>query len=198
MQVVVSDDRQTVVVFDSTTEAQYTMDEFVKIYGVESLPKEARKISEEEVRAIQKQVEEAEEKYLNAFLEYLDAVGKYIHLAKLDQNASDGVYPVQVVAYNYGHVGHFAQELDERNRARWSKLRALDLLSKSAGYLPLNDEGMQKIMKFFEDSDRRRYARANIRRMLKTGECLSIADLMRKRYQVEKKNQERSKSSLKI
>ena len=132
---------------------------------------------------------EEEKRYLNAFLEYLDATGVYIHLLKLQQNALDGVYPAQEVAYKYGHTGHFDQELDSRNRCRHIKLKYLNAASQKAGYLPMDDEGMAKVERFFEDADRRRYARDNIRRMLKKGECMSIADLMRKRYKVEKKNQ---------
>ncbi len=139
---------------------------------------------------------EEEKRYLNAFLEYLDAMGVYIHLLKLQQNALDGVYPAQEVACRYGHTGHFDQELDSRDRCRKIKLEYLNAASRQAGYLPMNEEGMRKVMKFFEDADRRRYFRDNIRRMLKNGECMSIADLMRKRYRVEKRNQERARNNV--
>ena len=198
MQVIVSNNRETVVVVDGELEQQYTMDEFISTFGEEALPESEKLITDARAHTEQKMLEEAEKKYLNAFLGFLDAVGVYIHLVKLEKNADDGVYPVQVVAYHYGHTGHFAQELDERDRNRWDKLRLMNATSQQAGYLPMDEVGMQKVMNFFEDSDRRRYARDNIRRMLKTGECLSVADLMLKRYRVEKKNQERSKSSLKI
>ena len=193
MQVIVSDNRETVVVIDGETEEQLTTREFIKIYGEDKLPKEKSGLPDKETRAMIEEIHKSERSYLNLFLEFLDADGKYIHLFKLQQNAQDGVYPVQQVAYQYGHVGIFDQELDDRNRGRWSKLRALNVASQCAGYLPMDEAGMQKVMNFFEDSDRRRYVRDNIRRMLKNDECMSIADLMQKRYQVEKKTRERSK-----
>ena len=191
MQVVVSDDKMTVVVINGRLEEQYTMEEFISTFGLEALPASERLITEQRLEAIRKETEETEKKYLNAYLEFLDAVGSYAHLSKLEKNVQDGVYPVRQVAYNYGHMGHFEQELAERDAARWNRLRFLNATSQRAGYLPMDEAGMERVMSFYEDQDRRRYTRDNVRRMMKTGECLSIGDLMRKRYQVEKKNQER-------
>lgn len=191
MEVFVSDDGKTVVVVNGDVEEQYTMEEFISTFGVDALPRQQRLITEQQAKAIEEQMEKDEKDYLNSFLDFLDAIGVYSHLVKLEKNASDGVYPVQVVAYDYGHVGHFAQEIDERDKARWDKLHFMNATSQRAGYLPMDEEGMKKVMNFFADGDRRRYARDNIRRMLRTGGCMSVADLMRKRYQVEKRNQER-------
>ena len=203
MQVFLSEDRTTVVTVEGETEVQHTIEEFVEIYGEDALPKEiANKEVKKDSSAIESKTETAldeadkeKKMYLRIFLEYLDANASYLHLAKLRQNVADGVYPAQVVAYDYGHIGKFEQELDDRDKRRWRKLRTLNSASQCAGYLPMSEDGMQKVMKFFENTDRRRYCRDNIRKMIERGECASIADLMTKRYEVEKKNRERSKKT---
>lgn len=203
MQVFLSEDKTTVATIEGETEVQHTIEEFIEIYGEEALPKEATSkevkkgagATEVKTETTLDETDKQKKMYLKIFLEYLDANASYLHLFKLQQNVANGVYPAQVVAYDYGHVGKFEQELDDRDRRRWRKLRALNSASQCAGYLPMSEDGMQKVMKFFENTDRRRYCRDNIRKMLDRGECVSIADLMEKRYEVEKKNQERKKQA---
>lgn len=184
MEIFVSDDKTMVVVLDGEKEEQLTMEEFISSYGEDML----LNVSKNDKR-------ELEERYLNVFLEFLRAEGKYVYFLKLRQNAEDGIYPAQEVAYRYGYTDIFDQELYDRNKQRKLRLRALNIASQRAGYLPMDNTGMEKVLTFFEDTDRRRYARDNIRRMLKNGECMSIADLMRKRYQVEKKNKDKAKKA---
>ena len=181
MEIFVSDDGTMVVVLDGEKEEQLTMDEFIAAYGEDIL-----------LSADKNDKEGLEKRYLNVFLEFLKAEGKYVHFLKLQQNAMDGVYPAQEVAYRYGYTDIFDCELYNRDKNRSLRLRALNIASQRAGYLPIDDNGMKKVMAFFEDADRRRYARDNIRRMLKNDECMSIADLMRKRYQVEKKRKSKT------
>ena len=129
-------------------------------------------------------------KYYDAFLEYLTAVGSHQAIVKLGVNAEEGVYPVQKVVREHGYEGvALDQEIIDRNNRRWKKLDNLDYWSKRVGYKPIDSKGKEKVMKFMEDADRRRYVRDNVKRARQTGELFSVADIMVKRYSLEKKRQ---------
>lgn len=183
MKIIISEDYGTVMVFEGETEEQFTMEEFIDAYGEDALPSKPEKIPNVALEAYE---DKAIQAHNLAFMEFLDAVGKYVHFKKLTENAEDGVYPAQEVAYRYGYTNRFEQELYDRDQKRWRKLEQLSLASQQAGFLPLNEDGKRKVMAFFEDGDRRRYARDNLRRLAKQEETLSVADLMRKRYAVER------------
>ena len=133
--------------------------------------------------------------YYEVFLEFLQAVGAYLAIYKMAMNASEGIFPVQVVAYNYGYVdAKMDFEVAARDTERWEKLDDLSNWSKRVGLLPLDQEGKEKLMKFVEDGDRRRYLRDNIKRARDRSELLSIRDLMLKRYALEWKRKQVSKA----
>ena len=126
--------------------------------------------------------------YYTVMLEFFNAVGSYWHLYKLRMNADEGIFPAQVIARNYQHEGVKCEiELCERERACWDRLDQLSNVGKLAGFLPIDKTGRERIMKFVDDPDRRRYIRDAAKRAQKKGELVSIADLMRKRYALEKK-----------
>lgn len=126
--------------------------------------------------------------YYEMLFRYLRAIGSYWHLYKLRLNADEGVYIAQMVAREYNHEGaQYEIEIAEREGERWRELEQVSALQRRAGILPFNEEGMQKIMKFLDDPDRRRYVRDAAKRAEKKGELVSICDLMRKRYALEKK-----------
>ena len=130
--------------------------------------------------------------YYMAFKDFLNAVGEHQAALKMGINVEDGVYPVQKVAYEYGLRGaRLDQLISDRNEIRWSTLNMLDHWSQTVGFKPIHPDDKYKIMKFFENYDRRRYARANIDRALKQGETISVADLMRKRQALEKKKRKK-------
>ena len=75
----------------------------------------------------------------------------------------------------------------ERDNDRWKKLDNLSYWSKMVGLGRIREEDKEKVMRFVEDKTRRQYLRDNIRRAMRKGELWSIANLMRKRYALEKK-----------
>ena len=126
------------------------------------------------------------EAYYETLLKCLKAIGSYWHLYKLRLNADEGVFPAQKIAREYSHDGaKYEIEIAEREGERWRELKQVSVLQQRAGILPFNDEGMQKVMKFLDDADRRRYVREAAKRASKKGEMVSICDLMRKRYILE-------------
>jgi len=131
-------------------------------------------------------------RYYTAFRDFLKAVGEHQASVKMGINVDDGVYEVQKVAYKYNLRGaRLDQLIYDRNMIRWAALDMLDHWSQVVGFKPIHPDDKYKIMKFFEDHDRRRYVRDNIDRSLKRGDILSVADMMTKRYALEKKNKEK-------
>ena len=134
-------------------------------------------------------------KYYTAFLEFLKAVGSHQSAVKMGVNVEDGVYEVRKVAYKYGLDGaKLDQIIYNRNWERWDSLEMLNRWSQMVGFKPISPDGKYLIMQFFENYDRRRYVRDNIKRALKNGELLSVADFMEKRYEVEKKRKKKEQA----
>ncbi|MBP5204967.1 hypothetical protein J6Z37_01550 [Candidatus Saccharibacteria bacterium] len=205
MSTYLSEDGKTVVVLRGDNEEQFSVDEFVEIYGEDALPigKLAGGkivISEEAIEEATEAEEEHEKKemenikkYYHSFLDFLDAVGAYNHLSKLQSNAAAGVPSAQEVVYNYGYSDKelLGKKIIQRQEEREWKLRLLDHWSQQVGYLPMGESGMKKVMKFAEDATRRRWLRENLKRAKEKGCLLSVADLMAKRYQIERKQRDK-------
>lgn len=139
MEVNLSEDGRTVIVLHGDSEEQFTVDEFAEIYGEDAIPigKLAGKvfISEEAIEETikaeenhQKKEMENIKKYYHSFLDFLDAVGAYNHLSKLQSNAAAGVPSVQEVVYNYGYSDEdlLNNKIVKRREEREWKLRLLD------------------------------------------------------------------------
>lgn len=134
-------------------------------------------------------------RYYTAFLEFLRAVGRHQSSVKMGINIEEGVYPVQKVAYDYNLRGANLDKLIyDRNWERWDSLEMLNRWSQQVGFKPISPDGKYLVMKFFENYDRRRYVRDNIRRAMKNVELLSVADLMRMRYEVERKKRKKEQA----
>lgn len=134
-------------------------------------------------------------KYYTAFLDFLKAVGAHQAIVKMGVNVEEGVYPVQKVAYEYNLRGNrLDQVIYDRNQIRWAAFDMLDHWSRVVGFKRIDPNDSYKIMQFFENYDRRRYVRDNIKRAMKNGELLSVADFMRKRYEIERKRRRKEQA----
>ena len=89
-----SDDGRTVVVLEGDREEQYTVDEFVMIYGEEALPVGKRDggkviITDEQIEALAQAEEEAAKRkesinqYYDTMLDFLNAIGYHQGFLKL-------------------------------------------------------------------------------------------------------------------
>ena len=126
--------------------------------------------------------------YYETFLDFLDSVGSYLHLYKLRENSDNGTFIAQKICYEYDHPdSHIDQEVQDRDRYRWKKLKELDKASISAGFSPLSRKDKNVFMRFCEDSLRCRWLRARVKHFLKERELISIRDLVVARYKVEAK-----------
>ena len=125
--------------------------------------------------------------YYGVLLGFLYAVGNHQAYLKMGINDEEGVYPVQEMLHNYGIRGRIDEEIRISNNMRQKALENLNKWSQKVGFLPINVEGKQKIMKFFEDEPRRKYVRNRVQKCFRTGELLSIADLIAIRLKVEYK-----------
>lgn len=131
-------------------------------------------------------------RYYIAFLDFLKAMGEHQAALKMGINVDEGVYPVQKVAYEYGLRGSNLDRLIyDRNMIRWAALDMLDHWSMAVGFMPISPDYKYKIIRYFENYDRRRYVRDNIRRALKKGELLSVSDFIQKRIDLERKKKEK-------
>lgn len=126
--------------------------------------------------------------YYQTLLEFFNSIGKYLHLEKLGINAREGVFPAQKVAREYGYdESAYDLELEARKRRYIRLLDELSEIGIKVGFKPISDEGKKKILNFIKDERRRRYVRDVARRCSKKGELVSIAELMQRRYELEKK-----------
>ena len=126
--------------------------------------------------------------YYDIFVKYLLAVGYHQAIVKLGINSEDGIYPVKKVARERGYEGaNLHREIIKRDNERWERLNNLNYWSQRVGFKPIREVDKERIMKFLEDADRRRYVRDNVRRANRRGELLSIADFISMRLEVEKK-----------
>ena len=129
------------------------------------------------------------ENYYDIFVKYLLAVGYHQAIVKLGINSEDGIYPVKKVARDHGYEGaNLHREIIKRDNERWERLNNLNYWSQRVGFKPIREVDKDRIMKFLEDADRRRYVRDNVRRAAKQDKLLSIADLITMRLEVERKN----------
>ena len=126
--------------------------------------------------------------YYGVLLGFLYAVGNHQAYLKMGINDEEGVYPVQKMLHEYGMKGRIDEEIRISNNTRHKALENLDKWSKNVGFLPMSVEGKEKVMKFFEDEPRRDYVRKRVQKCFRTGELLSVADLMKIRYKVEAKH----------
>ena len=135
-------------------------------------------------------------RYYTAFLNFLYAVGEHQAAVKLRINVEDGVYQAQKVAYEYNLRGaKLDQTIYERNLVRWDAFDMLDRWSQTVGLKGIDPKDSYKVMQFFENYDNRRYVRDNVRRAIKKGELLSVADFMNKRYGIIRKRREKEQQA---
>lgn len=125
--------------------------------------------------------------YYGVLLGFLYAAGTHQAYLKMGINDEEGVYPVQKVLHEYGIRGRIDEEIRISDNMRQKALENLNQWGQKVGFLPMNVEGKAKVLKFFEDEPRRKYVRNRVQKCFRTGELLSIADLMLMRLKVENK-----------
>lgn len=101
-----------------------------------------------------------------------------------------------MVARKYGYEGAALDKaIDDLDRTRRVQLDELNYWSARTGLGRMDHEGKERVLRFLEKPERRRYFRDNIRRAADKGELLSVRDLVIKRLTVEKKNKEKKEGS---
>ena len=139
----------------------------------------------------------AEQKSLDCYyailLNFLHVAGDCQHLEKWIGNVENDSYPAKEVAMKYypGGVVSMEIQLAERERYMWECLDKYSDISRTVGFLPIDQHGKDLIVKFVADAGRRRYVRDGARRAQQRGEIIHIADLMRRRYALERKRKEK-------
>lgn len=133
------------------------------------------------------------ERYYAILLEFLHSVGECQHLEKWIDNVKENVYPAKDIALRYYPAGVISMEIQlaEKEWYMWESLNRYSEVSRSVGFLPIDQHGKDLIVKFVADAGRRRYVRDGARRAQQRGEIIHIADLMRRRYALERKRKEK-------
>ena len=131
--------------------------------------------------------------YYGVLLGFLYAVGSHQAYVKMEINDEDGVYPVQKMMHDYGLKGRLEEEVHVSDKIQWKALENFNKWSQTVGFLPMNEEGMKKVLKFCKSEPRRQYLRNRVQKCFRTGELLSIADLIQIRLDVERKTAEKAK-----
>ncbi|MBR3269880.1 hypothetical protein IKG07_01380 [Candidatus Saccharibacteria bacterium] len=133
--------------------------------------------------------------YYGVLLGFLYAVGNNQAYIKMGINDEEGVYPVQKMMYDYGISGRIDEEIRISSSIQDITLKNLNKWSKRVGFKPIRDTDLPKIVKFCQDETRRSYIRNRVQKCFRTGELLSIADLIQLRLDVEKKAIEKAKKT---
>lgn len=132
------------------------------------------------------------DRYYDAFLHYLDAVGYHQAILKMKENRDDEVLKVETIAAKYGYNdSNIDEKVIKRDETRWSSLKALNHWSVKVGFKPMNEEGMKKFLKFCEDSGRREYLRRRVRRLKDQAKLMPINELMLAKFKLEKKRRDK-------
>lgn len=202
-----SDDGRTVVVLEGDREEQYTVDEFVMIYGEEALPvgkKDGYKIviTDEQVEALAQAEEEAEKKeavnqYYETMKDFLNAVGWHQGFLKLvdrydtaDSEAEKS--RIQAVIEDDAKVPmqFIDMELHRKDVLRQSLYAQLNDRAEAIG-LPRIEGEMMDILKFLSLQPRRESIRNRIKPLQAKREAVSLEELIAKRKRWEKNHAEK-------
>ena len=204
-----SDDGRTVVVLEGDREEQYTVDEFVMIYGEEALPvgkKDGYKIviTDEQVEALAQAEEEAEKRqeavntYYETMKDFLNAVGWHQGFLKLvdrydtaDSEAEKSRIQAVIEDDAKVPIQFIDQEIHEKDKARQTLYVKLNDCAEQVG-LPRIEEGkMMDILKFLSLQPRRESIRNRIKPLQAKREAVSLEELIAKRKRWEKNHAEK-------
>lgn len=197
-----SDDGRTVVVLEGDREEQYTVDEFVMIYGEEALPvgkKDGHKIviTDEQVEALAQAEEEAVNQYYETMKDFLNAVGWHQGFLKLvdrydtaDSEAEKS--RIQAVIEDDAKVPmqFIDMELHKKDVLRQNLYAQLNDRAEAIG-LPRIEGEMMDILKFLSLQPRRESIRNRIKPLQAKREAVSLEELIAKRKRWEKNHAEK-------
>ena len=196
-----SDDGRTVVVLEGDREEQYTVDEFVMIYGEEALPvgkKDGYKIviTDEQVEALAQAEEEAAKRkesinqYYDTMLDFLNAIGYhqgFLKLVSRYDNPDSDLEKTRVRSVIEEDVGvpiqFIDQELHKKDMARRNLFFKLNQLATGLG---LPETEMTDVLSFLSEQPRRESIRNRIRTLRFKDEPVSLDALIEKRKRWEK------------
>ncbi len=195
--VFLSDDGRTVVLLEGDREEQYTVDEFVEIYGEDALPGQKPVgdkvvITEDDVEQMAKKDEDSINAYYETIKSFLNAVGYHQGFLKVVDQYDNGTEleknrAQEVIVEKRGVPLQFIdQELGQMNDTRWNLFRLLNKKAEALGLTPVESGKMAEIMKFLEEQPRRESLRNQIRTLQPRLELRSIDDLIKKRIKWEK------------
>ena len=198
-----SDDGRTVVVLEGDREEQYTVDEFVMIYGEEALPvgkKDGHKIviTDEQVEALAQAEEEAAKRkesinqYYDTMLDFLNAIGYhqgFLKLVSRYDNPDSDLEKTRVRSVIEEDVGvpiqFIDQELHKKDMVRRNLFFKLNQLATGLG-LPETKSEMTDVLSFLSEQPRRESIRNRIRTLRFKDEPVSLDALIEKRKRWEK------------
>ena len=163
---------------------EFTIEEFIECYGEDALP-----LTAEEKRRL-----DILHCYYNAAEYMCKMSGEYASANKMQINANDGVYRVQVAKYHsYGKQGnadaHLEQAISDREEVFRKSIKLFDKASREAGFKPLSIKDMELLFqKLYENKyEFRRKLREQIRKNHKNEEFVSISDMVSYVYELIKK-----------
>lgn len=132
--------------------------------------------------------------YYGILLGFLYAVGNHQAYVKMGINDEEGVYPVQKMMHEYGIRGRIDEEIRISSNIQDITLKNLNKWSQKVGFKPIRESDLPKFVKFCQSEPRRNYIRNRVQKCFRTGELLSIADLVQLRLDVERKAAEKAKN----
>ena len=198
-----SDDGRTVVVLEGDREEQFTVDEFVDIYGEEALPvgkKDGCKIviTDEQIEALAQAEEEAEKRreavnaYYETMKDFLNAVGWHQGFLKLvdrydtaDSEAEKSRIQAVIEDDAKVPIQFIDMELHKKDVLRQNLYAQLNDCAEAIG-LPRIEGEMMDILKFLSLQPRRESIRNRIRPLQAKREAVSLEELIDKRKRWEK------------
>ncbi len=195
-----SDDCRTVVVFEGEREEQYTVDEFVEIYGEESLPssdsfRSKVVITDEILEEMCRAEEDACNNYYEIMNEFLNSIGYYLGFKKLVENYDDAPDKERsksgaIIVEKYGvPIRNIDQELQNKREHCWHLFRELNNAAEALGISPIGESAIGDL----EDTSRRDSVRRSAKRACLSHELVSLEQLLQRRLLRENSASERGK-----
>ena len=188
MKALLSDSGRYIVVYDETEAAgepvQYSIDEFVDMYGFESLPEreEKKEINDEHLELLILE-------YVAEFCNLIDICGKISYHMSMIRCVKENITKAKNVAAAYQHdLGYYREQY---NSWREKALRSWNVFRQKGaelGYeMPNNKKEFLNSLVFYKD--RRRCYKDHLERWLKKGQTFSPQELEEKYLKMLKKRQ---------
>lgn len=130
--------------------------------------------------------------YHSALRRFVDRVGDWAWIYKLEKNCEEGIYPAQKVRYDYfGTEAIMQQEKDSRRRDVYASAKKYNLTAERVGEKKMSERDVKIFANFLLDARNRDYFRQRSKKEEEKLKTVSLLDLYNRRKELNKKREEK-------